>query len=261
MGWNVDPAALTGVTVADDQVLFNLNFNFTTGTSALTFDQASCDVTKFDDKKMNVTYTDGSVTGANELDLKLFLEGLYNSGTAMMRKTQDYVSGATVSKFPGLIADTITVELHDPTVYSKIIYKATTVNLNMDGSAVTLIPATCISNYYISIKTRNHLETVSASAVSFASTKITYDFSNAASKAYGSNQKLLNTGVYGLYAGDIDQNGSINGNDIGPINTGSKDGAQGYIVSDITGDGYVNISDVGPVNTAIRNGVAAIKPQ
>ena len=36
-----------------------------------------------------------------------------------------------------------------------------------------------------------------------------YDFSNAQTKAFGSNQVLVSPGVWAMYSGDISQDGSI----------------------------------------------------
>jgi hypothetical protein len=260
ISWAIDPAAVTGLTIADNEKLFDIEYAFNAGSSVLAFDQTSCVVSKFDLDPVIVSYTDGSVEGGIQLNLKLFLEGLYNPATGLMNKAQDYVGGVTEDKFTGTIADQITVELHNTANYTTTVHTEATVNLNTDGTASVTIPSTFSGSYYVTIKQRNHIETVSASPVSFASFTVPYDFTTAANKAYGSNMKLVKTGVWGLFAGDIDQDANININDGGPINTGIKVGTQGYLAIDINGDGVVNINDVGPVNISIKSGIAVSKP-
>ncbi len=260
ISWSLAPTAVTGITIADNEKLFDMKYYFSAGSSVLAFDQAMCVVSKYNMAPVNVSYTDGSVQGGIQLNLKLFLEGLYNPATGLMNKAQDYVGGVTVDKFAGTIADQITVELHNTANYATTMHTEATVNLNTDGTAGVTIPSTFSGSYYVTVKHRNHIETVSASPVSFASFSVPYDFTTAANKAYGSNMKLVKTGVWGLYAGDIDQDGYTNINDAGPINTGIRSGNQGYQIVDINGDAIVNINDSGPVNTNILSGTQAYKP-
>lgn len=259
-GWSIDPSATAGIDVDDDDVLFKIRFNYIAGTSELVFDQAKSEVTSFDDETVIMTYTDGSVSGGNELALTLFPEGFYNSGTGLLNKTRDDVGGTLVDKFPGTIVDTVSVELHDAADYSRIIHTIYGVEIHTDGTATAMIPSTYLGNYYITIRSRNHLETVSGSAQSFASTRITYNFSNTKSAAYGSNLKEIAPGLFGIFAGDVNQDGLINLNDAGPVNMGILSGNQGYLVIDINGDGIVNLNDAGPVNSSILSGIYSQKP-
>jgi hypothetical protein len=123
-----------------------------------------------------------------------------------------------------------------------------------------MIPSDFISSYYITVKHRNHLETVSKTAQSFASTKVVYNFKSTATQAYGDNQKLLSAGVYGIYGGDVNQNGFIDINDAGIMNPGILVGDQGYLVTDVNGDGFVDINDAGTVNPSILISISAQKP-
>ncbi|MBL0102877.1 MAG: hypothetical protein IPP51_03435 [Bacteroidetes bacterium] len=66
------------------------------------------------------------------------------------------------------------------------------------------------------MKHRNALETWSATPVTLASSG-TYDFTNAITKAYGSNLVFLGGTFYGIYSGDI-TNGVTPGVQDGIIN-------------------------------------------
>jgi hypothetical protein len=97
-------------------------------------------------------------------------------------------------------------------------------------------------------------------AVTIGPAAANYDFTISADKAFGNNQKQLAAGIFGFYAGDVNQDGLININDAGPVNTGIRSAATGYLTIDINGDGLININDSGPVNTNIRSVVQSITP-
>ena len=182
------------------------------------------------------------------LNLTIFLEGLY-AGSGMMNPAMD-ISG---SHWGSTIADEITIELHDTLTYSTIYYTAGNIFLNTDGTAQLTIPAVYNSKYYITIKHRNSLETVTKTPVSFNGSTINYDYSTSASKAYGNNLKGI-SGVYVIYSGDVTSSG--NGYPAVPVQDGMIDlddlyyifdsyinGDYNYVISDLNGDGMVDISD------------------
>jgi hypothetical protein len=200
------------------------------------------------------------------LTLKVFLQGLYNSANSNMNQCQDYVNSVMVNKFAGAIADTITVELHDPVTYSTVVYRATGIELNQNGTcnssglAYINIPGTYNGSYYITIKTRNHLETTTALPVSFAVGAVNYDLTVAATQAFGSNMILLNTNVYGLYVGDVNKLGAINLFNLSAINSSAIQQSTGYLSTDINGDGIVNLLDVSKVNANVILQISKMTP-
>lgn len=259
-GWSIDPSAIIGIDVDDDDTLFKIRFNYIAGTSELVFDQAKSEVTNFDDETVIMTYTDGSVSGGNELALTLFPEGFYNSGTGLLNKTKDDVGGVLVDKFPGTVVDTVSVELHDAADYSRIIHTIYGVEIHTDGTATAMIPSTYLGNYYITIRSRNHLETVSGTAQSFASTRITYNFSDVKSAAFGSNLKEIAPGVFGIFAGDVNQDGYVNTTDRSSVNSKVIAIYKGYVAEDVNGDGSVNTTDRSIVNSGVISIVQRIIP-
>ncbi len=212
---------------------------------------------------MNVLGQPGMPTKEKKLYLTVFLQGLYNG--VDMNKT---ISDPSVPDYqwPGTIVDTVTVELHDAADYTNIVYTAYGVNLNQDGTTNTgiktyvSIPSSYNGDYYITVKTRNHVETTTAASVLFNTASITYDFSSAATQAFADNQVLLAPGVYGIYLGDINQDGNVLGDDFNFVFSAFKDGITGYSINDINGDGNVLGDDFNLVFSAFKNGVAKIVP-
>lgn len=181
-----------------------------------------------------------------QLTLKVFLQGLYNSTNNNLNKTMNFVSNALVSKFTGTIADTITLELHSSSAYGTIVYKAIAIELHQDGTcnspgvSYISIPSAYSGNYYITIKSRNHVLTTTAAPVVFSSGSINYDFTNAATKAYGSNMKLIKSGVYAIYSGDTNLDGLVTAiGDRSPTQSKIIAASKGYVIQDVNGDGYV----------------------
>ena len=261
VAWNLESIQENGIDIPDDEKLFDIRFTTATqGVTPLTFNLLPNEVTRLEDGDfitLAVSYFNGSVTVTEDtqLTVKVMLEGFFNSGTGEMNKAKDFVDGEIVDKFPGTVADVIRIELHEEGNYGTPVFAADEVELNQDGTASVSIPGTFSNSYYVTIRHRNHLETVSAVPVSFADAEATHDFTTTASQAFGNNQKQLATGVYGIYAGDVNQDGVINIDDVGPINTGIRRGNRGYISIDIDGSGTINVDDVGPVNTNIRRGI------
>ncbi|MFZ4800272.1 MAG: hypothetical protein ACOYMA_22475, partial [Bacteroidia bacterium] len=200
-----------------------------------------------------------------KLYLTVFLQGFFD--VTDMHKVIADPSGP-VYQWPGAIVDTITVELHDAADYTNIVYTAYGVNLNQDGTANTgsktyvSIPPTYNGSYYITVNHRNHIETTTAAEVLFNTASITYDFTTSASQAYGSNMKMLSTGVYGLFAGDVQKDGTLEPlTDLANVKLKIDTFQGGYINEDVDGDGLVEpLSDLAKVKLAIDNFVTAVHP-
>ena len=181
----------------------------------------------------NVTVT--NCTSTVDLNLTLFLEGFYR-GEGFMDPT---IYNLEMSTDPNE-TDTITVNLwsNDNLSNEAPDYSVKAV-LHFDGTAaVQLPPAVNGSSFYIAVKHRNHIETWSADPVLF-SPSTSYDFTDNIEKAYsdGSNPPMIEveTGIFALYAGDINQDGGIDGLDMNVID--NETGFYGYNNSDVNGDG------------------------
>ncbi len=171
------------------------------------------------------------------LSLTAFFEGLYLGSSTMT--SAPFNADNTL---PASIADTITVELHVANGTFDLAYSVTD-TISVNGTASISFPGAAVGNYYyIVLKHRNSLETWSADSV-LISSSLSYDFSSAATQAYGSNMVDLGSGVFGIYAGDINQDGFIDGNDFTDVDNDNSNFASGYLYTDTNGDGFVDGND------------------
>jgi hypothetical protein len=188
------------------------------------------------------------------LNLSLFLEGLYD-GNGLMHPAMDE-SGP---HWGASIADKITIELHASGSYSSLLYSVSNVDLHTDGTASITLPSSYSGSYYITIRHRNSIETVSSNPVSFAGSTIVYNF-DAASKVYGSNIKQKPDGRWVIFGGDANQDGLIDSSDMILIDNDASVFAVGYIVSDINGDGLIDSGDMIILDNNAASFIAVITP-
>jgi hypothetical protein len=115
--------------------------------------------------------------------------------------------------------------------------------------------------YYIQVKHRNSLETWSQFVLCNGS-ELIYDFTNDDQKAYGGNQKQIDFSPekYGIYAGDVNQDGTIDASDLSIADNDSYSALSGYTVSDITGDRFVDASDVSIIDNNASLSVNKVTP-
>jgi len=189
-----------------------------------------------------------------KLNLKLFLQGLYTGG-AQMRPAMD----ETGIHWGAGIADKITVELHDMNNYSNIIYTADNVNLNINGTATVTIPSGYAGSYYLTVKHRNSIETVSMIPMAFTSVTINCDF-DLPSKVYGSNLLLTIDGQWVIYGGDLNQDGQIDTGDMTPVDNDATNYAAGYLDTDTNGDGVIDTGDMTIIDNNATSYVSAATP-
>lgn len=177
----------------------------------------------------------------------LLLEALY-SGAGLMRQAWN----ETGPQYPAGVADHITVELHDATVYSTVVWSLPGVALSTAGTATLNVPASYSGSYYITVRHRNSIETASAQPLSFAGSSISHSF-GATSGAYGGNLKLSADGRYMIFGGDANQDGTVDTGDYSPVVNDASRYTRGYIYTDIDGNGSVDTGDYSiMVNNATR---------
>ena len=99
-----------------------------------------------------------------------------------------------------LLCDHLTIELRDATTFSML--ASGDALLYTDGFADISFPAQA-ANAYIVVKHRNAIQTWSALPMSMNSGTVSYDFSTAATQAYGQNEVEAESGVWALYSGDL----------------------------------------------------------
>jgi hypothetical protein len=194
----------------------------------------------FDISNTNFTIT---APASTTLNLKLFLEGFY-SGAGTMNATL-YDLG--LSSDP-TATDNITVNLWSVAHLANPTPDYSLPGLlHINGTATLQFPAGVAGqSFYIAIVHRNSIETWSKLPVSFTSTT-SYDFSTALSKAFddGMNPPMVfkEPGVYALYSGDANQDGTVDGSDAIEVQDNIFQFAFGYDATDVNGDGGTDGSD------------------
>ncbi len=158
-----------------------------------------------------------------------------------------------------MISDTASVYLRGATSPYDIVDSARGV-LNFAGTGTfTFYKAENGVNYFIVISHRNSLETWSNTGYSFTSNNLSFDFTTAASQAYGGNQKIKGT-RYTVYSGDVNKDGTIDGADASPVENDAFIFLNGYVSTDTNGDGFVDGADYTIVDNNAFNFIGVIRP-
>jgi hypothetical protein len=205
--------------------------------------------TKTSTRTITVTPCSGT-----QVSVKLFIEGYFVNANGSMKPVlqNQSVAGATSTN-----ADSVTISFHQAIAPYTSIYSVKTI-LQTNGMALCALPIN--GNYYIAVKHRNAIETWSAASLSFTGGNVFYDFSNAANKAYGNNQKQLQAGIFAFYSGDLTQDENIDLGDFSLLDADISNFEFGYRASDLNGDGNVDLDDVPFLETNINAFIFANKP-
>jgi hypothetical protein len=192
------------------------------------------------------------------LNLKMFLHGYYDeNGT--MRKVL-YNQGEVLDP-ASVLTDYVIVELHAATPPYAMI-KTTIATLKTNGTLICNFAGAVTNNsYYIVIHHRNTLETWSALPVTMTP-NMTYDFSAAASKAFGSNQVDVsgNGSIWAMYTGDLNQDENADLLDISVLESDITDFISGYYSTDLNGDGNSDLLDIPYLEYSIMNFIYSMHP-
>ena len=188
------------------------------------------------------------------LNLSAFMQGLYTGGSTMTSAPFNAIGSGSNN-----IADSVTVELHDASTNTTKF--STPALIETNGTSNINFPASANgNNYYIALSHRNSIKTWSATPILFSSSGTTYDFSISQSQAYGGNLVDDGNGVYMIYSGDINQDGSIDFNDYPDLDIASSLGVLGYDPNDLNGDASVDFNDYPIIDINSSNGVISITP-
>ncbi|MCF8368088.1 MAG: hypothetical protein K9G76_03540 [Bacteroidales bacterium] len=214
----------------------------------------------------SVVITNGQI----ELDVTVMLEGPYN-GIDMDAALQglndfplsqpfntspwNYTGTESVVSLPNTnVVDWVLIELRDAANASAAI-PATMMDkqagfvlrdgsvVGPDGYSFLQFDDNITQQLFVVVTHHNHIDIMSSVALSGSNGKYTYDFTTAASQAYGLNaQKDLGGGAFGMYGGDSNADGMVDDLDLSASWT-SEAGMQGYLSSDINLDGQSNNVD------------------
>ena len=112
------------------------------------------------------------------------------------------------------------------------------------------------------MKHRNTIETWSKTTQTFTGNMLNYDFTTAASKAFGDNMMQADTSPveYALYGGDVNQDDAVDLTDVLQTYNDANTFTTGYAVTDLNGDSQTDLTDVILAYNNSAGFVAAVKP-
>jgi hypothetical protein len=116
--------------------------------------------------------------------------------------------------------------------------------VDLDGTSPVEFKGRPAGDYYIVIRHRNHLAVMSLGTVSLSGSSPLYDFTTGSGQYYGgvSAANEIETGVWGMIAGDGNGNGQVQNNDSEDI-WKPDNGLSGYRNSDFNMNGQVQNND------------------
>jgi len=178
-----------------------------------------------------------AITLALTVDLTAFLEGPYAYGSMDTNLLQggviplsqpfntapwNYAGTESVSSFPQYTVDWVLIEIRDAadaasaTSATVIDRQAAFVNYTgaivaSDGSSNLVLTGPVTQNLFVVIYHRNHLSVMSATALTESGGVYPYNFTTGETQAYGgaNGHKEIGTGIWGMFGGDTDANGTI----------------------------------------------------
>jgi hypothetical protein len=198
-----------------------------------------------------------NATASVLLKAKLYLQGCYNTTTGQMTSTQSLPlespysqSERTVSDMPPDIVDWVLIHLKNQAdeqpVYSKSALLRNDGQIVADnGTTEGVVLNVAEGDYYVILSHRNHLDVMSAQAVHLAGTASpVLDFTSSGNACYGSTAPVqLTANVWGLRAGDINQDGLINTADYTLWYNDQVNQLTGYLSSDLDMDAFIDEND------------------
>jgi len=192
------------------------------------------------------------------LSVRLFLEGPYlSSGDTMSAglRTSGFIparspfaeDSVTASGIPANAVDWLLIQLRTepsgaPVLSRSVFLLSDGTTAAPEGTAGPIKLKAHAGQYYLVIKHRNHLAVMSKTAQAFDSEGPgLYNFSTGTDRYYNDDAKLLETGVYGVYAGDANGSGTVDASDRSA--TWNDRNLSGYLGADCNLSGTVDASD------------------
>jgi subtilisin family serine protease len=195
------------------------------------------------------------------LQSKLFLEGPYdkslhrmtsllNSGNFMPKTSPFSEDPRSVTTVPGTVTDWVLVQLKQTATGAALFSQSAFLDKNGrivadDGVSDKIMLEQWPGNYYVTVRHRNHFFAHSAANLALAGNSVTlYDFSSSAAAYYHSTSACqLESGVWGVRAGDIRQDGLLTTPDYVQWYQAWLHHNSGYVAADLDLDGDVDLLD------------------
>ncbi len=184
----------------------------------------------------------------------MYIEGFYDTDTHAMRSVK-------VNQGTGAITtdvDTVIFELRNPANMALAATSSGTLQTN--GLVTVTFPVALSESYYLTIRHRNSIQTWSASPLVISAATPVYDFTDLATKAFGSNMTLVEPNVWAFYSGDTDQDGLIDASDYSLWETDANNFAFGSFATDLNGDGNVDPADYSLWESNANSFIFALQP-
>ncbi len=188
----------------------------------------------------NKLYLDNiAVSGvySSNVSLKLFIEGYYDTSVHAM-KTVKANQGVGISTTD---VENLIVELHDASTYALVTSAIGTLQKN--GALAVSFSSAPVGSFYVVVRGNNVLNTWSANPQIVGSSLLNYDFTTAASKAYGNNMIQIEPGIWAFYSGDINHDANIDTSDYILWEVDYNNFSSGSFATDLNGDGNVDTLD------------------
>ena len=163
---------------------------------------------------------------------------------------------------PQTVQDTVRIYLHRAD-YPNVTVDSATSYLTTNAVATSPFTKALSGSYYIVVRHRNSIETWSKSGgqtYTRGSTLI-FNFVSPANQAFNNNQYLVDPApYYGMFGGDIEQNGFVDLNDLTLVYNDASSYVTGYVVTDVTGDNITDLNDILLTYNNSSNFVSVQKP-
>ncbi|MEO8664009.1 MAG: fibronectin type III domain-containing protein [Ignavibacteria bacterium] len=185
-----------------------------------------------------------TTASAQRLNLKAIMQGFYNATTNKM------------------IPDTAKVFLRNNFPPFALVDSSKGVLDSNNSGVFNFYDALPGTGYFLVFRHRNSIETWSKNPAVFTAGILNYDFTNSPIKAFGNNMTLVDTSPlrFGIYSGDVDQEGHVNLPDILLVFQKAISFTTGYYVTDLNGDNITDLRDVLLAYNNASNFVGVVRP-
>ena len=179
--------------------------------------------------------------GSKNLVLDILIEGLYSDVSNSMTP------------------DSLTVLLRKRYAPYQIIDSSKSIINNSGRGSFNFLNSDNDTNYYIVVKHRNGLETWSSSYRKFTSSLMTYNFTDSLSKAFGNNM-IKKGNRYCIYSGDVNNDGTVDAQDVSLIDNSAYHLNSGYLKEDLNSDNIIDAEDIGLADNNTLKQITVISP-